>query len=703
MSQSIYLTALHHHQNNALQEAESLYAQVLLANPKHADALHYLGVIHYQTGRYKEAIIYIQQAIQINAQTADYYNHLGLSLSANCQTAEAIVTLKSGLKLNPKDFSLQKNLANILFEAERYEEAAGYYRRLYRASRRDPELAATLALCLLNLGNQCAAKGAYSQAEASFEEALLYNPNEINCYYNLGNAQRELGKIKEAEKHYLHYLKQQPNDADAYNNLGNVQREQGKLADAIASYQTALQINPELFHAMVHLVHQKQHACDWAGLNSDIAQIRDWVVNKRTAQISPFAFLSMPTTTEAEQLQCANNWLINRYASLMNTTPKFDFSDISQRIKPHRKLKIGYLSADFRLHPLAFLITELIELHDHRQFEVYAYSYGVNDKTPERKRLEKAFDRFRDIRHLSISDAAQQIYADQIDILIDLTGFTQSSRTSIVALKPAPLSINWLGFPGTMGKIDDQPLFDYLITDSTITPPESAQFYAEALIYLPCYQPIDHKRPKAKVPNRADYQLPEQAFVFCSFNQSFKINAETFAVWMRCLAQVPNSVLWLLECNALAKANLLREAAAHGIAANRLIFAPREATAKHLARQPLADLMLDTLPYNAHTTASDALLAGLPLLTLQGDTFSGRVATSLLKAAGLPELITYDLQTYEAKALALARNRQDFLRIRQKLTQNLQTDHFFNTHIFVKGLEDNLQAVWIQYLHSRGV
>lgn len=621
-----------------------------------------------------------------------------MSLKADHQAAAAIHAFESGLKLDIKDLSLQKNLASTLFEYERYEEAAGYYRRLFRISRHNRELGEVLALCLLYLGNQCAAKGAYLQAEASFQEALLYNPNEINCFYNLGNAQRELGKSKEAEKYYLIYLTHQPDDADAYNNLGNVQREQGKLADAIASYTIALRLNPELFHAKVHLVHQKQHICDWVGIDSDIAQIRNWVINNPTAQVSPFAFLSMPGTTEAEQLQCANNWLLNRYTSFMNLDKAFNFNDISRRIKTNKKLKIGYLSADFRLHPLAFLITELIELHDRKQFEVYAYSYGINDKTSERKRLEKAFNHFNDIRDLSIIDAANKINADQIDILIDLTGFTQSSRTSIVALKPAPLSINWLGFPGSMGALNGQPLFDYLITDNTIIPAQSVSCYAEALIYLPCYQPLDRKRTIAKMPNRSDYQLPEQAFVFCSFNQSFKITADIFTVWMHLLANVPESVLWLLDCNSLAKENLIREAATLGIPPSRLIFAPREGNAKHLARHTLADLMLDTLPYNAHTTASDALLAGLPVLTLQGETFASRVAASLLKAAGLTELITYDLKAYEAKALTLALNKKDLLLIKQKLMLNQQTANFFNTGTFVKELEQNLQAVWTQHL-----
>ena len=692
MSQAIYLTALNYHQNGELPLAEELYNQVLTANPKHADANHYLGVIYYQTERNLLAIKSIESALQLNAQAADYYSHYGLALKKNGQLIEAIKSFETGLNINPKSLSLQQNLANTFFEAERFEEAAGYYRRLARLRRSN--VAEILAVTLLNLGNQCAANGAYLQAEASFQEALIYNPKEVNCYYNLGNAERELGKSKAAENSYLSYLKHQPNDADAHNNLGNVQRDQGKLLEAINSYQTALQLNPHLFHAKAHLVHQKQHACDWAGLDQEITEIRQWVTTKPSAQISPFAFLSMPNTTEAEQLQCANHWLENRYAGFAEQAKTLNF----QYAKTHKKLKIGYLSADFRLHPLAFLITEVIELQDRKQFEVHAYSYGIDDKTPERKRLEKAFDRFNDIRGHSITDAAKKINTDQIDILIDLTGFTQSSRTSIVALKPAPVAINWLGFPGTMGTLNGESLFDYIITDNTITPPESAQFYAEKLILLPCYQPVDRKRMTAKPPKRADYHLPENAFVFCSFNQSFKISEAIFAIWMRLLNNVPDSVLWLLDCNALAKSNLTKAAFAHGISPSRLIFAPREPINKHLARHKLADLMLDTLPYNAHTTASDALWAGLPLLTIISDTFAGRVAASILTAAQLPELITYNLAEYEAKALYFAQNSAALAEIRQKIESTKSSMPLFVTNTFTKILETSLQAAWQKHL-----
>jgi predicted O-linked N-acetylglucosamine transferase (SPINDLY family) len=431
-------------------------------------------------------------------------------------------------------------------------------------------------------------------------------------------------------------------------------------------------------------VHQKQHACDWEGLDKEIAGIRQWVQQQPEAQISPFAFLAMPGTSAEEQKQCANNWLKNRYASAFVQGKALNF----EHKHAHQKLRIGYLSADFRLHPLAFLISELIEQHDKTQFEIYAYSYGVNDQSEERKRLEKAFDYFRDIRAISTLDAAKQINQDEIDILVDLTGFTQTSRSQIAALRPAPINVSWLGFPGSMGELNGQPLFDYVLSDAFITPPETASHYAEKLTLLPhTYQPNDTQRPIATSKGRKAYGLPEHGFVFCCFNQTFKILPHVFDVWMNLLKQVPNSVLWLLECNTLAKANLIKEAEKRGVTKERLIFAPRVAMAEHMARQTCADLFLDTLPYNAHTTTSDALWMGLPVLTCSGNTFASRVAGSLLQAADLPELITYSLQEYQAKALELANNSAELTRIKTHLKNKHEQLPLFDTAQFARDLE----------------
>lgn len=704
MSQTQYTAALLQHRAGELTQAETLYQQVLAANPKHADALHMLGVIYYQTGRPEQAVTAISQALAINPKNTDYLNHYGLSLRAAGQPEAAIRNFQQAVLLQPKDLDIQFNLANTLLTLDRFEEAAGYYRRILRVMPKNDDVREALCHCLTSLGNQAHAQGNYVQAEACFAEALLFNANDAAIYYNLGNAERELGKAAEAAKHYAKAIQLSPDDADAYNNLGNVQRELGQLDLAIASYQKALTLNPKLYHAKVHLVHQKQHMCDWDGLDKDIAEIRNWVKTEPSAQISPFAFLAMPSTTPAEQKLCADNWVSNRYASLITYRKQLSFTHAA---KPaNKKIKIGYMSADFRLHPLAFLVSELFELHDRSQFEIIAFSYGINDKSDARKRLEKAVDQFHDIRQLSEIEAAKKINACGIDILVDLTGFTQNSRCGIVALRPAPVSINWLGFPGTMGNFiggeaNGKPLFDYLFTDSFITPAEAGSNYAEALAILPySYQPNDRKRPVAKTPSRADCALPDNAFVFCCFNQSFKITADFFNTWMRLLKATPNSVLWLLDCNRWARQNLIAQAALQGIASERLIFAPRVSIAEHLARHMHADLFLDTLPYNAHTTCSDALWMGVPVLTCAGDTFAARVAGSLINTAGLIELVTYTLQDYENKALWLATQPERLVEIKQKLIAERLTSGLFDTDKFATGLEAVYQNIWVKYLEK---
>ena len=588
---------------------------------------------------------------------------------------------QQALLQNPKDLDAQIMCGNLCVELKKFEQAAGYFRRVVRSVKSDDARRA-LSYALEQLGNSVQNAGNFTQAEACFEEALEYQPGNAIHWYNLGNAQRELGKPQAALHSFKQSIQFNPNDADTHNNLGNVQRELGQLDKAIASYETALLLNPSLHHALAHLVHQKQHICDWNSLDTQIAALRDLVKNQPNAQISPFAFLAMPNTTAQEQKQCASNYASTAYASLIALHEKLNFT-YSQTKKT--KLKIGYLSADFRLHPLAFLITELIDKHDRKQFEVVAYSYGFDDKTPSRKRLENAFDQFNDIRHLNDIDAAKKINADQIDILVDLTGFTQTSRTGIVALKPAPISVNWLGYPGSMGELGGKPLFDYILTDEIIAPNQAD--FCEQLLYLPCYQPNDSQRPVGKITTKSAHNLPENSYVFCCFNQSFKITADVFAAWMRILKQVPNSVLWLLDCNPWAQANLQTKAENAGIDKTRLIFAPRVAIADHLARHCHADLFLDTLPYNAHTTASDALFMHLPLLTCMGEPFASRVAASLLQRVNLPELIANSLQEYEQKALDFAQNSEKLAQIKHKLSTHIKNANLFNPAQFARDLE----------------
>lgn len=585
---------------------------------------------------------------------------------------QQIQQLLQAIQKNPQDPSLHYELGGLYLADMQTEKALASYQQALRLAPNHPQI-------LLQLGNTQSAAQRYQEASAYFKQCIAAAPDNAAAYYNLGNALRALGQSDEAAKQYRQSLKFAPNDAETHNNLGNALRDLGRLDEAIACYQQALANNPQLHHALAHLIHQKQHICDWQGLETEIAQLRQVLAQSPQAQIPPFAFLSMPGTTAQEQLQCASQWAQQQFGRLIPLPAKAHQAD--------NKIKIGYLSADFRLHPLAFLITELLAAHDRARFHITAYSYGPDDHSQQRNAIQQSVDRFEDIYPVSDTEAAQLMQTQGIDILVDLTGYTKHSRTAIVALKPAPISINWLGYPGSMGKLGANSLFDYVIVDKTIVNISESQpaYFSEECIYLPCYQPNNQQRPRIDPPSKAALGIPEDAFVFCCFNQTFKITAEVYAVWMQLLKEIPNSVLWLLDCNAWAKANLIAAATQAGIAAKRILFAPRVSIESHLARHAHADLFLDTLPYNAHTTASDALWMGVPVLTCAGNTFPSRVAASLLNRVGLHTLVTETLTEYADRARTLAQHPGQLKTLKQQLLTHHQP--LFNPDAFVQALE----------------
>lgn len=581
---------------------------------------------------------------------------------------QSIQELLQAIQHNPHDPSLHYTLGGLYLADMQADKARACYQQALHLAPNHPQI-------LLQLGNTENVAQRYPEATAYFKQCIAVAPDDAAAYYNLGNALRALGKSEEAAKHYRHSLKLAPKDADTHNNLGNVLRDLGRLDEAIDCYQQALAINPQLHHALAHLIHQKQHICDWQGLDAEIAQLRNVLTQSPQTQIPPFAFLSMPGTTAQEQLQCVNQWAQQQFGHLTPLPAKAH--------QAGNAIRVGYLAADFRLHPLAFLITELLAAHDRTRFHITAYSYGPNDQSQERAAIQRSVDHFEDIQALSDREAAQLMQTQQIDILVDLTGYTKHSRTAIIALKPAPISINWLGYPGSMGKVGATSVFDYVIVDKTIAP--QPEHFAEACIYLPCYQPNNQHRPVAEPSAQSALGIPEDAFVFCCFNQTFKITAEVYAVWMQLLQETPNSILWLLDCNAWAKANLIATANQAGIATERILFAPRVPIASHLARHAHADLFLDTQPYNAHTTASDALWMGLPVLTCIGETFPSRVAASLLHQLGLDALVTQSLSEYAERARELAQDTDQLKAVKQQLmTQHKQ---LFNPDVFVQALE----------------
>jgi predicted O-linked N-acetylglucosamine transferase (SPINDLY family) len=417
------------------------------------------------------------------------------------------------------------------------------------------------------------------------------------------------------------------------------------------------------------------------------------MLEKPEHPVGPFGLLSIPSS-RAEQLQCARNQA-RRFARLAAA----DRGRLGFKFSRARKarLRIGYLSSDLQAHATAYLMAELFELHDRGRFEVIAYSYAPDDGSAMRARLLRAFDRFADIAALSHADAARAIHGDGVDILVDLKGYTANARTEILALRPAPIQVSFVGYPGTMGDFAD-----YLVGDRVVTPPAHAAGYSEKIVRLPgCYLPNDRKRAVGETPSRRDLGLPVGAGVFFCFNQPYKILPDTFSAWMRILDAAPRSVLWLLDWNPEATRNLQREAASRGVDPARLIFAPLLAQREHLGRTAAADLLLDTLPYNAHTVASDALWCGVPVLTCPGETFASRVAASQLTAAGMPEMIMPSMAEYEARAVRLAREPAELAALRRKLAHQRDGCALFDTPAFVRSLERGFTRMWDDYAAGR--
>ncbi len=481
------------------------------------------------------------------------------------------------------------------------------------------------------------------------------------------------GNVEAAVASYETALRLRPDYAEAYRNLASALRRLGRMEEGAAALAQAVSINPGYGEAAALLVHQLKDLCDWRMVD-DLTKRLVQSVEEGSGAINPFVFLNLETTP-SQQRQCAEQW-----------ARRLAVHETAQVPAERERITIGYLSADFQEHATAHLISELFELHDRRRFRVIGYSYGADDGGEARSRLRDAFDLFVDLEDHAHASAAARIRADGVDILVDLKGYTTGARPEIMALRPAPVQVSYLGYPGTMGT----RAIDYVLVDRFVVPANQQEHFTETLVHLPhCYQVNDRRRPIARVGNRSDYGLPESGFVFCCFSASHKITPAIFDIWMRLMEGVPESVLWLLETSMAAMANLRREAEARlKRGSKRLIFAPSVTNAEHLARFGVADLFLDTLPYNAHTLTSDALWGGCPVLTSTGETFASRVAGSILHAAGLPELVTSTLAEYEATALRLAGDGAQLQTLRARIQKSRGEAPLFDTPRFTRAIEN---------------
>lgn len=565
----------------------------------------------------------------------------------------------------------------------RVGEAADAYAE---AARLMPEFAA--APC--NQGAMLRALGRLEEAADALRRALRIDAGLVAGWLNLGAVAQAGGRLDEAAVCFRAALVLKPDLAEALANLGVVSKEAGRIPESIPCLARALAVGlPDPGGVLAQLIQQQRHLCRWEGLAERSARLVELVRTGATEQAHPWIFLG-EGAGPALELACARRYSAWKTRGI----PRGAF--VTNR-GPRERLRIGYLSSDFQEHATAVLIAELIERHDRARFEVVGYSYGADDGGPMRRRLMRAFDRFVDLSALSHDAAARRIQADGIDILVDLKGHTQGARLEIPALRPAPAQVQWLGYPGTMGA----DCIDAVIGDPIVTPARHQPYYAERILRLAvCYQPNDRTRPIAETPTRAACGLPEVGVVFCCFNAAYKITPTVFAVWCRLLTRMPKSVLWLLEGHPEATVNLRREAARRGIAPERLVFSPKLPLPDYLARYRLADLFLDTTPVGAHTTASDALWAGLPVLTPRGEGFASRVAASLLNAVGLPELAVDSLDAYEAEALRLGRSPEAVAALKARLAEGRNRAPLFDTDRFARDLEQAYEALWRATLSS---
>jgi predicted O-linked N-acetylglucosamine transferase (SPINDLY family) len=657
-------------QQDRLQDALEKYDALLAREPDHVAALTERSSVHMALEQYEAASADIGRAIALRPHYADAHLNRGILAGRLGHHGDAVAAFEHTLKLNPNSANAWLGLGNVFFDRKRASEALA-------AIDRALTLAPGAAEAWLGRGNVLFDLRQGADALAAYDKALTLRPALAEAWIGRGNVLFDAGRHAEALSAYDKALAFKPQSAEAGAGRGHALAGLKRPAEAIAAYGEALARKGDLAGLQGDRIFARMQLCDWNGIDAETDRMLQ-AVRAGEAVASPFN-LFVTDASPADQLRCARSWTERRYPAQPPLWRGERFA--------HERIRIGYVSADFRQHPVGYLAAGLFEAHDRARFEVIGFSIGPDDGSDIRRRLAQAFDRFIDVAALGVDEVARRIRAEEIDLLVDLNGFTQNARPGIFARRPAPVQVNYLGFPGTMGA----DYIDYIVADSVLVPRAHHDAYAEKVVTLPhSYMPHDAAGRAISETGleRAQFGLPDDAFVFCCFNNAYKVNPRAFASQMRILKAVEGSVLWLSENHPAAVAHLRQHAADAGVAPERLVFATRVASmADHLARHRLADLFLDTLPYNAHTTASDALWAGLPVLTAIGESFAGRVAASLLTAIGLPELIVQTVEQFENRAIEFATVPEKLSSIRERLAKNRSTSALFDTQLFARHLE----------------
>lgn len=641
-----FLRGLESFNSKAYEVAESEFRQALALVPDRPSTLTNLQAVLIQLGKIDEAFEIAQKLLLLEPSSAETYLNLG-----NVQ----------------KEMALRK-------AAIRSFEIALSFKPDYEAA-------------LNNLGIMFLEEGRYVESKVKFEAVLKANPNSASALSHLGALYMQMGDNLKALGYLAKSVARDPSSSEAFNNLGNVYFALNNYPQAVQAYGEALKLNSHTDWLLAMRFHAQRRMCDWKDYDASVEELLHQIKNNRKVG-PPFTLIGLPVAL-SDQTK-----LVEKFVEIQFPVLKPILAAHSN--VPGKKIRVAYLSADYHNHATSYLMAEMIELHDRSRFELIGLCYGRSTKDEMRDRVSRSFDQFIEVAEKSDQEIAEILRDMNVDIAVDLKGHTQGSRLGILAERAAPIQIHYLGYPGTLGA----KFIDYLIADPTLIPVEHQEYYTEKIIYLPdTYQVNDRSRRIAAVAtSRMDHGLPERGFVYCCFNNNWKITPDIFDLWMRLLNQVEASVIWLFEDNAEAVGNLRQEAASRGVSPDRLVFAKKMPLDQHLARHRHADLFLDTLYCNAHTTASDALWAGLPLITMLGNTYSSRVGASLLRAIKVPELVVYSIKDYEALAIDLAQNPGRLAGIRQKLADNRSTAALFDTPRFTKHLESAYEAIWSRYL-----
>jgi len=611
------------------------FENALRLRPVYHEASLNQGVAFSGIGSFNKAVESYNRALAIKPDYAEAYNNRGLALLELLELNRALEDFNSAIKINPNYAEAYFNRAKIYSEIRNFDEAA-----------------------------------------VNYKKAIEISGNYTAAYVNLGNVLKTMGFTEEASKYYEHALSISPDFIEAYVNYGNILSDQKKYKEAVDVLRKAFDLNPDFKFLIGKLMHQQMLICDWR----DYDQLMDQIlskISKKEKSIDPLAFLGL-VDSPILQKEVAEIYVKAEVPVLFDRTPQA-FPEIND------KIRIGYYSADFHDHATMHLIAEIIEKHDRESFEIHAFSFGPTTNDFWQRRARQIFDNFHECINMSDEQISELSRNFGINIGIDLKGFTRDARPGIFARRVAPIQVNFLGYPGTFST----DFFDYIIADMTLIPDNVNLFFSEKIAFMPhCYQPNCRIRDiSSKGISRAGLGLPEESFVFCSFNSPWKITPEIFGSWMKILGKVPDSLMWIFVDNPQARENLIRKARDYAIDPDRLVFCEYLPTSDHLERLCFADLMLDTHPYGAHTTCSDALRVGLPLITIAGQSFSSRVAASLLNTIGVPELVTYSITDFEQLAVSLALDKEKLAMIKNRLRKGVNESALFDSDLYIRNLE----------------